>query len=468
MSKIPPHVKSGAPVRASHHNQIVDALRKLNTLHAKVGPFQRSRVAAEDSHPFKISVGEKDGAKIVSVKGGIWLGDGVSARGILGVSAGTGSEDEIKRIPYQPGQDAWKIDDTEFPFSFSGNRHFFIKNKMKNGRVFGEWKQVAVEVGTEGASETEMQWFNVMEIDHCGDGSEYDRMREGKNPAQFLIGSVDLEAGEIVQIRRDNIYYAPNPDVAAPLVFFPTQDGENEFECLGGLLRVNPNRIDGGGEFASVLNPEGSETSETATIGTLIPRATKLRPFITAIPPHTFTIPESGAGTEAVRVNGWLVVLRVSMDYIFTIGDSELYPNPSIAWDVLPIPNGGATACTPWDCKASEIAEADAPSASENVRAFLSAGEDGMPFVAKFSPEYASENGVSWRFNFALGIEQSPFESIIPVGVLHRPFVSNNSEFSPASEIKERFVYVPIQKGIIDWTPPLHGRFETNSADTEA
>lgn len=451
MMNLPPKVKPGQPVRASHHNQILDALGRLDTVRNKYGPFQRSRGVSESSHPFRISLsGGSEGARKVSIKGGIWLGDGASARGVLGIP-----KSEPLSIPFQPGQDAWKIDDTEFDLTGSGTRHFFIKNKMKNGRILGEWMQVPVTDGSEGS--TEMMWLNTMSLDVSGsNGTELEELTKGKNPSQFIIGSVDLTTGEITQIRRDNIYYAPDPHVAAPLVFHPVQDAVDKFECLGGLLRVLPNTVKGGKRAVGHLyDQDNTSISGDFDAEGCVPRRETLQAYTTAIPPHTLKIDRSNS-----TANGWLVFLRVRMAYreLYPYDTECIVPVPEIEWDCVPIPDGGSTTSDPWDFANTELEGFSAASSEGSHRTFshIKNGER-MPIPNTFVGTWTSSI-YDWSFAYTFAVNTEAFESIIPIGIFHCPFVSEGSWSEPTPPI-ERIIYCPLKTGIIDWTPPAEFDF---------
>lgn len=463
MLNLPPTVKPGQPVRASHHNLIIKSLEQLGTIHGKTRPFQRSRAIPDTSHPFKITLGEdSNGAKIVRVAAGYWIGDGVTAYGWTGDTELPGINTEMP--PNM--QDTFRVSAYEHKFSKSETRKiwFCVSPSAKVGRVYGTWESESIDPTN--PSETEMFMVNRMHVSYVpGDNFVSEILKT--RPYCVLLGYVDFKTGEIVQLVRDNINYAPKPGVATPLVFHPVQNAENTFECLGGLLRVLPNTVKGGKRAVGHLYDleGGGSLSGNFDATGCVPMSETLQAYTTAIPPWRFKIDkliEAESENGGAPVNGWLVFLRVRMAYknCYPMDTECVVPVPVIEWDYAPIPNGGAKVGSPWEFTNTEVQGFSSTELEGAHRTFTHVKNgERMPIPNTFIGTWTSSI-YDWSFDYTFAVNTEAFESIIPIGIFHCPFVPASNWSSSSFRTQERIVYCPLKTGIIDWTPPAEFDFK--------
>lgn len=407
-----------------------------------------------DSHPFKITYDRL--ANRVSITGGYWIGDGVSAKGMLDAQF---INSENAQGSLQGGY-AWRdmfrvpaiVDMSLGEFS-SETVYFYVGGKEKYGRIYG--------VGDD------KDYLMINAVGSRTHESEFEAIRRGMNPSVRFIGSVDLLNDSVHQYRRDNIVYEPQNQAGIPLFFYPKEDALDTFECLGGLLRINLNRVEngavweigesGGNTVAKISNPADGHAPK------------KLQRCFAVIPPHEITL-SPGSETERENygnpINGYVVFLRVGMRYHAPDGQTEnVYPAPSISWDFKAIPNGFSTVHDPWNFGQSELVDfADSERVPFCPQTFLGMLE-GMPIVSVHGAD-TTENAVL-RIDGGLYVQTEQFEAIIPVGVFYRPYLpASVAVDNPDMELAERYLYAPVHSGgIIDWTPPIDFKIKFTTSE---
>lgn len=460
---IKPFYPGARSISAGHLNQLVDGVNELSK--ARQSPdlwepdFSGDEAAA--THPFKMSY--NSATKTLSISAGMWIGDGISARGCtVGTNFNPTESGTTEKLPFFAFRDTFFFDVQEVDLSaYGGTVYIFVDAYSQNGRVIGS---------TEDATETKAKV--VVAVAQSG-STDFEKWQKGAWASRVCLGWVDVSAGTVTQIIKDNILYPPVPGACAPLVFHPVHGEINQFSCKGGLLKINLHTVDGYERNYSANNPINSEG--TRWTETLIPeKGRRFYSYFAPIPAHLLSIGDPiqyapNTDNGGYPVHGYLVYLRVTAAYsnpdIYTSSeDSGIeIPTPTIAWASVAIPNDGASISETWSFPSErQLTSPDYTTKSLYVHSFLAEkAENGQPILSKLDLDF-TENFDAGVGNLVavmqkLEAETDAFTTIIPVGILYPPFPTNQNLSNPSGNPwEERFVYLPIEQGVINWTPPIH------------
>lgn len=428
------------------------------------GDFFYGGGIGERSHPFKITYDASE--NVARIEGGLWIGDGVSARG---ADIGT----EYSALGDIRGQDTFTVDPTEVSLSVfnlsSEAVYFAVCANTKYGRI--------CPTSLLGESETHQHRLGIETLGTATDKERIENLIFGMTPEVRFLGKIS--EGEVVQIVRDNIHYSPSVPAGMPLHFYPRDEAPNTFECIGGLLMCNIPRTLNRDRMISA--PEKVDTEELASqsVGGFRPAAD---PFGSAAEPiKTFTLQrrlvpipryaaildgESGTEADASRTNGYLVALRVRMrydlaaDHDFYNGDnSPAFPRPEITWELIQVPKSNSTPQNMWEF-GTELIPAGTEGSASCPSTFL--GEmPGAPVelgIQGFGPVSEVDG---WEYMQALAllhlVPAEEYESLIPIGMFYKP-VRQDISATPSEDVSERrgrWLYMPLKRGIVEWTPPI-------------
>lgn len=478
------HFSAGArTLSAKHLNAIVDCVNELSRPNPAIPQWEPTyEQETGNTHPFKISLSIGDDAVKVSVASGLWIGDGISARGCAFGYHPNNPEANTISNPLYGYRDTFFFEAQTISLRYGKteekNIYIFVEAPTYYGRVMGYCSPGFETETEEGEDPPPVSKGYVHAEVHKEDDPEYIDWQAGAFPARICIGWVNLKKGETVQLIKDNILFPVVPGACSPLVFHQVDGRKNSFRCKGGLLKMNLHTVDGferlypGGELTFV-NGTLSRWTETS-IPAEPKEGRRFYSYITPIPPYELTVGDNPIASEDSGINagytaqGYLVYIKVNMAYkkpdFAESEDGKLdFAAPEITWHSIAIPNETSKLESTWEFKDPKIAAPGEANKHLLVTSFLAdSNENGQPIESRYDVKF-TENMDTIDFPgltsiiYKLEASCDAFESIIPVGIFCLPFPSDSVIDKPSDNPwKERYVYLPLEQGVINWTPPIH------------
>lgn len=232
---LPPRVKAGQPIRASHQNLLVDSVRKLcGTRLQRIGAPQRSR-AAGTPIPFEVSVTQRDGIYYIQNAPGYWNGRGT---GFVSCGIMPNYDFDDDGNPKDPWPnianerfDVFRIHACEWELGYAltaGKRYLvFLRAEVLGGGVLEKHPKIY-----------------LVEEDETLPDSE--RFRIDAYTAATLVAVVKTQSKDnsvvysVDQVLASGFSYSIPPNATAPFRWWRKDGTLNTFGCFGGIVRCLP------------------------------------------------------------------------------------------------------------------------------------------------------------------------------------------------------------------------------------